>query len=95
MSLLEQARAEYERVFGRSHPYTLTAGGDLARVYQDAGRVADALSLFEQVLAEFERVLGPVHPETLTAMNNLALAYRDARPPRRYRAAPRAGGDGA
>lgn len=51
---------------------------DLAGVYQEAGRLTDALPLFEATLAARERILGPDHPDTLTSRNNLATAYQDA-----------------
>jgi hypothetical protein len=52
---------------------------NLARAYQAAGRLTDALPLFEESLKRLKAKLGPDHPDTLTSMSNLAGAYLDAR----------------
>jgi tetratricopeptide (TPR) repeat protein len=49
----------------------------LAITYQDAGRVADALSLIQETVKLRKAAIGPDHPDTLTSMNNLALLYAD------------------
>jgi tetratricopeptide (TPR) repeat protein len=78
MPLFERTLADRERVLGPDHPSTLTARGNLAIAYRDAGRVAEAMPLFERALADMERVLGADHPDTLSTRGNLALAYQDA-----------------
>jgi tetratricopeptide (TPR) repeat protein len=72
--LLEQA----EQRLGPEHPDTLTARNNLAAVYQDAGRLADALPLLEATAVIFERILGPAHTAILTSRNNLARVYQAA-----------------
>jgi tetratricopeptide (TPR) repeat protein len=62
---------------GPDHPSTLNSRNNLASVYQDAGRAAEAIALHERTLAARERVLGPDHPSTLNSRNNLASAYQD------------------
>ena len=52
--------------------------GNLARAYQDAGRLGEALRLHEETLKRQKASLGADHVNTLISMNNLALAYRDA-----------------
>ena len=71
----EQTLAARERVLGPEHPSTLASRDNLASAYQDAGRIAEAITLHEQTLAARERVLGPEHPSTLASRDNLASAY--------------------
>jgi len=61
---------------GPEHPDSLTAGGNLAVVYQATGQTTEATQLGEQVLADRERILGPKHPDTLRARANLTVSYR-------------------
>ncbi|MGO9901767.1 MAG: tetratricopeptide repeat protein [Solirubrobacteraceae bacterium] len=63
-------------MFGVEHPGTLALRGNLARVYQAAGRVPEAIAIFEPLLADVERILGATHPDTLSTRENLAGAYR-------------------
>ena len=53
----------------------LEGANDIARAYESAGRLGEAIALYEQVLADRTRVLGPDHPDTLSSRNNLAYAY--------------------
>jgi len=65
-------------VLGPNHPGTLASRNNLARAYQDAGRLDEAIPLYKQNLTDTENLMGPIHPHTLTARNNLAQAYHDA-----------------
>jgi len=65
-------------LLGPHHPHTLASRNNLARAYQETGRLDDAIILYEQTLEVSTRVLGPHHPHTLASRNNLASAYRDA-----------------
>jgi hypothetical protein len=56
----------------------LTSRGNLARAYQDAGRLDETIPLFEHTLADRERVLGETHRSTLASRTNLAAAYQAA-----------------
>jgi tetratricopeptide (TPR) repeat protein len=67
-----------ERVLGPDNPHTLTSRNNLAAVYQETGRAAEAIALHQRVMADRERVLGPDHPGTLTSRHNLANAYLSA-----------------
>ncbi|MEU8670751.1 tetratricopeptide repeat protein, partial [Streptomyces anulatus] len=51
---------------GAEHPNTLTARGNLATSYRQAGRTGEAIELLETVAADTERLLGAEHPNTLT-----------------------------
>jgi tetratricopeptide (TPR) repeat protein len=66
--------ASSDRVLGRGHPETLSAGEHLAEAYLAAGRAAEAVSWFRWVLAERTRLLGADHPGTITARHNLGHA---------------------
>jgi hypothetical protein len=68
-----------ERLLGPDHPDTLTARGNLAASYREAGRADQAIAIEERVAADMERLLGPDHPHTLTAKANLAMAKRGKR----------------
>jgi hypothetical protein len=70
--------ADRERILGVDHPDTLTARGNLAESYREAGRSGEAISLEQRVLADRERILGAEHPDTLAARDNLARSYRAA-----------------
>ena len=63
---------------GPHDAHTLSPRNELARTYQDAGRLDKAIPLYEQTLEDSIRVLGLDHPSTLTSRFNLAGAYRDA-----------------
>ena len=48
---------------------------DLAGLYRDQGRYADAEPLYKRALAIYEKALGPDHPHVATSLNNLAGLY--------------------
>ncbi len=50
---------------------------NLASLYHDQGRYADAEPFYKRSLAIKEKVLGPEHPNVATGLNNLALLYDD------------------
>jgi len=70
--------ADLERVFGDSHPDTLTARSNLAVAWVAAGRAGDAVPLLERTLADRVRLQGETHRDTLMSRNNLAETYRSA-----------------
>ena len=76
--IAERLLADQERVLGADNSHTLVTRGNLAAIYQEAGRTAEAITLDEQNLGDQERVLGADHPYTLATRNNLANAYQDA-----------------
>jgi eukaryotic-like serine/threonine-protein kinase len=71
----ERARAILTELRGPDHPDTLRSMHDLAGIYANLGRYADALKLLEVVLGARRRVLGPDHPHTLASLSNLAAGY--------------------
>jgi tetratricopeptide (TPR) repeat protein/class 3 adenylate cyclase len=52
-----------------------TALTNMASLYYDSGRDAEAIPLYRQVLEIRERTLGPEHPEISVSLNNLASVY--------------------
>ena len=62
-------------LLGDENPSTLTSMGNLAVLYQNTGRAAEAVALYAECLAARRRVLGDEHTETLTSMYNLAGLY--------------------
>ncbi|WP_392958189.1 FxSxx-COOH system tetratricopeptide repeat protein [Streptomyces sp. LN245] len=69
---------ESERQLGGEHPSTLTARGNLAFSYQQAGRNSEAIKIEERVVADLERIQGSKHPDTLIVRANLATSYQQA-----------------
>jgi hypothetical protein len=84
---LKVARAS----LGATHPYTLTAMGNLAAQYWHGRRLDQSIPLFEETLALQKEHLGLNHENTLLTAINLAINYRDAGQLRRcsgWRGAP-------
>src|SRR5262245_66595533 len=85
--LYKRALAIGEKVLGPNHPNVAGALSNLAALYVDQRRHADAEPLHKRALAIGEKVLGPNHPNVANDLNNLALlftAYRiDAPMPKR------------
>jgi Tetratricopeptide repeat len=71
-------RGCYVSVRGHDPVPPVAARGNLASVYREAGRTAEAIPLLEQNLADRERVLGSDHPYTLAIRNKLTSAYQVA-----------------
>ncbi len=49
---------------------------NLATLYDDQGRYAEAQPLVKRALAIVEKALGPEHPHVAQSLNNLALLYQ-------------------
>jgi tetratricopeptide (TPR) repeat protein len=52
---------------------TISALGAVSLIYQQLGRLEEALPISERVVATDERLLGPEHPDTLTTRTNHAM----------------------
>ncbi|CAN5488402.1 hypothetical protein BH09PLA1_BH09PLA1_02230 [soil metagenome] len=74
-SQFEVALALSTRLLGADHRETLATAANLAMMYSDIGREAEALKLREETLAIQKVKLGVDHPDTLTGMQNLANSY--------------------
>jgi Tfp pilus assembly protein PilF len=73
--LYRQVIANLERAMGPDHSDVAMALNNLAFVYQDEQRYAEAEPLFQRALAIKERVLGETHPDVATIANNLGSFY--------------------
>ena len=63
-------------MLGPQHPDTLQSMNNLATLYGQEGKYAQAEVLFSQNLEIKRSVLGPQHPDTLYSAANLAVAYQ-------------------
>jgi tetratricopeptide (TPR) repeat protein len=61
---------------GPGHTETLNAVNDLANVYQEYSRLAEAKALYDRVLQGQEKVLGPDHNSTLDTFYSRADIYQ-------------------
>ena len=64
-------------MLGDQHPDTLDGIVNLAAVYRNEGKYAQAEQMLTQAVESQRRVLGPEHWSTLNGMRNLAGLYRD------------------
>ncbi len=54
-----------------------TSLNDLALLYDNQSKYAEAEPLYKRSLAIYEKALGPEHPHVAASLNNLATLYRD------------------
>ncbi len=78
----DQAISGYEvlldalrEAYGPDAPQSVRAANNLARAYEQGGRLAESLPLAREAVARAERILGPDHADTLTARSNLGNVY--------------------
>jgi CHAT domain-containing protein/Flp pilus assembly protein TadD len=69
--------AIWEKSLGPDHPSVAMSLNNLALLYQEQGRYADAEPLYKRSLAIRQKTLGPDHPDVATSLNNLAWLYKD------------------
>jgi CHAT domain-containing protein/Flp pilus assembly protein TadD len=74
--LYQRSLAIREKALGRDHPNVAPVLNNLAAMYRNQGRHADAEPLSQRSLAIAERAFGRDHPNVATALNNLAELYR-------------------
>ena len=65
-----------ERVLGPEHPHVATVLANLAELYSDEGKYAQAEPLYRRALAIREKVLGPEHPAIAPLLANYATLLR-------------------
>jgi tetratricopeptide (TPR) repeat protein len=73
---LEVFLSDAEKALGPEHPDVGTPLNNLAGVYEDQGRYAEAEPLYKRSLAVWEKALGLEHPNVSASHNNLALLYQ-------------------
>jgi tetratricopeptide (TPR) repeat protein len=74
--LAEMLKDEHEICLSHEHPDTLASLNNLAVLYQDQGKYADAEPLYKEALARCQKALGLEHPDKFAFMNNLASLYQ-------------------
>jgi CHAT domain-containing protein len=62
-------------MLGPDHPNVALSLSNLASLYQDQSRYAEAETLAKRALAIREKVLGPDHPDVAFGLHNLATLY--------------------
>jgi hypothetical protein len=70
-----------ERSFGPDHPLVASSLNNLAHLYDDQGRYADAEPLYMRSLAISEKSLGPDHPRAVQRSLLNLMEKMDLRPP--------------
>jgi tetratricopeptide (TPR) repeat protein len=64
-----------EKALGPNHPNVTASLNNLAFLYEQQGRYADAEPLYKRALAIREKALGPDRPDVAQSLNNLAVLY--------------------
>ncbi len=72
----ERWRSE-KRFLAQRHPEVAASLNNLAILYADQGRYAEAEPLYKRALAIKEKVLGPEHVDFATTLDSLASLYAD------------------
>ena len=72
----QRSLAIRETVLGPDHPAVATSFNNLALLYADQGRHAEAEPLYERALAISEKALGPEHPNVAASLENYAALLR-------------------
>jgi serine/threonine protein kinase len=77
-AFLVRASALARQAWGADHPDTLAILSNLALVYKQGGKLAQAIELYEQLRHASVKKLGASDLATLVTLNNLATAYQTA-----------------
>ena len=72
----KRALAIREKALGPDHPDVAASLNNLATLYIDQGRYAEAEPLLKRALAIREKALGPDHPDVAQSLHNLAVLYQ-------------------
>ncbi len=65
-----------EKALGPEHPNVATSLNNLAFMYHDQGKYAEAEALYKRALAIDEKALGPEHPDVAQSLENYAALLR-------------------
>jgi CHAT domain-containing protein len=81
-SRFDEALVEYqkalslrEKTLGLNHPDVGISLDNLAQIYEEENRIAEAEPLLKRALVIREEALGSDHPNVATSLNNLAVLY--------------------
>ena len=75
-SLRRKLLPTYRRLYGESHPMTLSALSDLAVLLYNKRKYLLAEPLRLQAIASFEQHLGSVHPQALSCFQTTKMQVR-------------------
>ena len=75
--LYKRALEIREKALGPEHPYVAHTLRNLAALFWEHGRYAEAEPLYKRALEIFEKALGPDHPDVAFGLNNLAYLFHD------------------
>ncbi len=73
---MSETPALREGALGPEHPDVAQSLNNLAALYDDQGRYAEAEPLYQRSLAIWEKALGPAHPHVATSLENYAALLR-------------------
>jgi tetratricopeptide (TPR) repeat protein len=73
--LYKRSLAIEEKALGPDHPDLAASLNNLAALYKDQSRYADAERLYKRSLAIAEKALGPDHPAVAMSLSNLGQLY--------------------
>ncbi|KAJ7153605.1 P-loop containing nucleoside triphosphate hydrolase protein [Mycena filopes] len=73
--IAERMVEKWTKLYGKDHPKTLVAMGNLAETYGELGEHERAEELKTTVLEKRTKLFGEDHPDTLLAMGNIARTY--------------------
>jgi eukaryotic-like serine/threonine-protein kinase len=76
-TVLRQALAALEKLYGDASPALTSTLGRLAGVLSDQGRAAEMLAIEQRAAVIRERAYGPDHPKLVAAFTNLGAALLD------------------
>jgi hypothetical protein len=74
-----QLLADYERLLGPRHHWTLSVRGELGEAYLEVGRVAEGIELMEAAAAGLAAFVGPDYPDLTPDLTRLREAIDGAR----------------
>ena len=77
LPILEKARRQAEKEFGRKHENYATSCHNLANSYQAQRRYTEAEPLYKEAKDIREKTLGKNHPDYTTSCDNLAWLYHE------------------
>ncbi len=77
LAVAQRFEAGVKAQFGVNHPNYAVALHNLALVYQEQGKYADAEGLYKRALAIREKTLGVSHPHVAQTLNNLGNMYKE------------------
>ena len=64
-------------IVGPEHPDVAASLNNLAVLYDDQGKYAQAEPLYQRALAIVEKALGPEHPHVATSLETYAIMLRE------------------